>query len=128
MYDSPFSLEGIGEGRFLGIGAGYGEIALEKELGQSAHTDSTDTDEIHMTAFCKVYLIHEKCPFYFFLIPYIIRTSSSKDKSQSRKKENIQNAYFYRKKLSKYGYYEKFVIKLTRKMCNNDSLSESNML
>ena len=47
-----------GERRLLIVGAGYGEMFLEKDLGQTAHADPADPDKMYMYGFVKLNMIH----------------------------------------------------------------------
>ena len=51
-----------GQGRILGIGAGYEKPFLQKDLCQSAHTDAANPDKMYMEFFFKINLIHNALP------------------------------------------------------------------
>ena len=55
---SPFFLEKSGQRAFLRVRAGDGESLFQKDLSQSAHADSANTNEMDGDRFMKVYLIH----------------------------------------------------------------------
>ena len=44
--------------RFSAVGAGDGKAFLQKDLGQAAHADAADADEMYMHWFLEIYLIH----------------------------------------------------------------------
>ncbi len=54
----PFFGEPFGQGALFCIGAGDCETVLQQDLGQSAHADPPDADEMHVYGMVKVYLIH----------------------------------------------------------------------
>ena len=55
---SPFFLEKSGQRAFFCVGAGDGESLFQKDLSESAHADSANTNEMDGDRFMKVYLIH----------------------------------------------------------------------
>ena len=55
---SPFFLEKSGQRAFLRVRDGDGESLFQKDLSQSAHADSANTNEMDGDRFMKVYLIH----------------------------------------------------------------------